>query len=72
MLAPLKVAVAEPVPPWATARVPLEIFEAFRLVMFAPLNVAVADPVPPLATGRMELLAAAIEVPSAITTRDVG
>lgn len=53
-------------------KVPVEIADAFRLVILAPLNAAVADPVPPLATGRIELLAAAIEVPSAITTRDVG
>jgi hypothetical protein len=47
VLAPL----AEEAVVLALAKVPLEMFDAFRLVMFAPLNVAVVDPVPPEATG---------------------
>jgi hypothetical protein len=39
----------------ALAIVPLDIAEAFKLVMFAPENVAELEPVPPLATGRTPL-----------------
>jgi hypothetical protein len=40
----------------ATPKVPLEIEEAFKLVMLAPENVAVLDPVPPLAIAKVPLV----------------
>jgi hypothetical protein len=48
----LAVNVADPVPPLATAKVPLVMEEAFNDVRFAPLKAPVFDPVPPDAIGR--------------------
>ena len=55
MFSPLKVAVEDPVPPWATARIPVETLFALMLVILAPEKVAVADPVPPAVIGRVAL-----------------